>query len=178
MNGVRRKLETPSALAIALGVFVVLVLAWSAWGALSWLATPVALKTRLAGIDEAVRQVATIGRQAGDPGRYADHALCEAPLLEAAQTLQGQLVNVAAAARLTASSVTVIPPDPNGDSARPTPVSFKLEASGGYEAVLGLIRSLGQNEPEVFADTLDLTSQTSSVSIKLTGRVLCKPPVL
>jgi hypothetical protein len=74
---------------------------------------------------------------------------------------------------LTAPKIQVTTPGSSEFTGRPAPVLFQIEAVGGYDAVLGLLRVLGQNEPEVFADTLDLKSETSVVAVKLTGRVLC-----
>ncbi len=72
-------------------------------------------------------------------------------------------------------SVTVSPPDSVAVTSRLSPVLFELDARGGYDQVISLLRQLAEAQPQIFADTLDLKSETSTVSVKLTGRILCSP---
>ncbi len=51
---------------------------------------------------------------------------------------------------------------------------FTLEVTDRYDVELGFLSRLAQSEPEVFADSLDLTSRTSAVALKLSGRVECQ----
>lgn len=50
-------------------------------------------------------------------------------------------------------------------------LSFGTEAQ--YDALLHFLETLGDNQPEVFVDTADLTPNTSVATLKLTGRALC-----
>ncbi len=74
---------------------------------------------------------------------------------------------------MTGPKIAITPPDVTWMGDRPTPVLFQLEATGRYDAALSLLKLLADGEPEIFADQMDIKSQTSTVWIKLTGRVLC-----
>ncbi len=54
------------------------------------------------------------------------------------------------------------------------PVTFTVTATGRYDLVQAFLGVLAQARPQIFADTLDLTPQTSVVSMKFTGRVVCR----
>ena len=168
-------LRAPDAMVVALAVLTTLVIAWIAFSLLSALARPPRLKARLDQIDARTERITSISREAGGSSTYLAHAVCTQAGAQAAQALSDQLSRAAAVAGLAAPKVSVTPPDAPELDGRLTPVLFQLEASGAYDAVLGMLRTLGQSEPQLFADTLDLKAETSIVSIKLTGRVLCLP---
>jgi hypothetical protein len=168
--------RAPNALVVVVGVILLIALAWAGFGGLSTLSQPPNLKARLDRIDQVADRIGRIPHEAGDPSAYLPHALCTSALSQTGQSLDSQLRGAAAAAGLATPQVAVFPPDAAELDGRATPVTFQLEASGAYESVLGLLRELASNEPQVFADTLDMKTQTSVVSIKLTGRVLCQPP--
>ncbi len=50
---------------------------------------------------------------------------------------------------------------------------FELEATGRYDMVLAYLKLLSRDGPEIFADAVDLKSEVSAVSLKLSGRVMC-----
>jgi hypothetical protein len=49
----------------------------------------------------------------------------------------------------------------------------RFQASGSYESALMAMDQLAKRRPQVFADTVDLTSKTSSVTLVFSGRVFC-----
>lgn len=52
-------------------------------------------------------------------------------------------------------------------------VRLEFAGSGSYEAAMQMLDALSRSRPQVFVDTLDLTSKTSSVDLKFSGRVFC-----
>ncbi len=166
--------STPDVKTVCVAVLAGLAAVWAGFSGLSLLATPAHLKARLGAIETTAGRIDAAPRESGDPSAYAPHALCRASPQEAADALKTALAGSAATAGLAGAKIAVTPPDSAEAGGRPTPVLFELDAAGRYDSVLALLRLLDQAEPEVFADTLDLKSQTSTVSLKLTGRVLCQ----
>ncbi len=166
--------STPDVKTVCVAVLAGLAAVWVGFSGLSLLATPANLKARLAAIEATAGRIDAAPRQIGDPSAYAPHALCHASPRQAADALKTALAGSAATAGIAAPRIAVTPPDAAEAGGRLTPVLFQIDAAGRYDSVLALLRLLDQAEPEVFADTLDLKSQTSTVSLKLTGRVLCQ----
>jgi hypothetical protein len=170
-----RRARGPDALTVALAVLAALAGGGAAFGALSALSAPAGVEARAQRVEQIAARVGSSPPDAGNASAYAAHALCRGPTLQAADTLRGRLAAAADAAGLANPRITVAPPDPEAGG-RLKPARFQIEAAGGYEAMLGFMRTLDQGEPEVFADTFDLSSAVSSVTFKLTGRVLCSTP--
>ncbi len=159
--------------AVAAAAVVAIAAAWLAFAGLSGLAKPQDLKARLVALDAAAGRIEQAPHAGGDPSSYPRHALCRGQPPAEAQALQARLSAAATASGMTGPKIAVTPPDVTWMGARPTPVLFQLEATGRYDAALSLLKLLADGEPELFADQLDIKSQTSTVWIKLTGRVLC-----
>ena len=140
---------------------------------LSMAARPHGLTPRLGQVSGEVAQVETTLARAGGASPYAPGAVCHdaGPAAEAA--LRQRLQAGASAAQVNLANLTTAVGV--GDEAQGSlmPVTFQVEASGHYEAVVALLGALTKAEPEVFIDTADLKSQAASVALKLSGRVFC-----
>lgn len=155
-------------LAVSIGVLAAVVLG----SALSRLGTPEGFSGRL---DVLSTQVARIKKSAGLAQRSgALGAVCERHASDQASLLTKILPAMATQYGVQLSSAEATPEEPNSGGAAPlAPVHLQFGASGSYEGVMGLLDSLSRSKPQVFVDTLDLTSKTSSVEVKFSGRVFC-----
>ena len=163
----------PEAKVIVGAVLVGAACAWLGFAGLSGLAQPAHLKGRLAGVETLVSTVERAPRAAGDPAVYATHALCRTDPSLAGPQLQARVAAAAAQAGLSGAKLTLSPSDAASGGEQLTPVMFALDVQGRYDAVLLMLKLLAEGGPQIFADSLDLTSQTSAVSMHFTGRVLC-----
>ena len=140
---------------------------------LSLVARPHGLTPRLRQASDEVTQVETTLVRAQGVSPYVPGAVCHdaGPAAEAA--LKQRLQAAASASQVSLGGLTTALGA--GDEAQGglTPVTFRVEASGHYEAVVALLGSLTKAGPQVFVDTADLKSQASSVALKLSGRVFC-----
>jgi hypothetical protein len=166
----RRTVDVNTALmAVTIAAFVAVVF----YLVLSLVARPHGLTPRLSQVSGEVGQVETTLAGARGTSPYAPNAVCHdaGPAAEAA--LKQRLQSAASAAQVSLASLAS--GVGAGDEARGglVPVTFQVEASGHYEAVVALLGALAKAEPEVFVDTADLKSQTASVALKLSGRVFC-----
>ena len=165
----------PSMLALSAAVALAAAAAWLVFQALSALALPGQVPARLAHIEHALHRVELARQDAGDPSAFLPHAVCTQRTESAADNLKTRLVSAAAQAGLGAPTITVTPTDSMQAGGRLAPVMFELQGTGRYEAALGLLQNLARESPEVFADTLDMKSDSGVVTLKLTGRILCSP---
>ena len=168
--------EGPDVMRVVGAMLLAVVLAWLAFSTLAALARPARLGLRLERIEASVSRVDEAKRTFGDTSVYAAHAVCHEATQAAAESLRRRIEQAAGAAGLASPTIQLNPPDSMDVTGRLTPVLFEVDATGTYDSVMILLRQLAQGGPQVFADTLDLKSQTSSVALKLTGRVLCAPP--
>ena len=168
--------EGPDVVRVVVAMSLAVGLAWLAFSTLAALATPPSLGARLERIEASAARVDEARRAFGDTSGYQRHAVCHEGTQAAAESLRRRIAQAAAAAGLNGPTIQVNPPDSMDVTGRLTPVLFEVDATGTYDSVMILLRQLAQGGPQVFADTLDLKSQTSSVALKFTGRVLCTPP--
>ena len=66
---------------------------------------------------------------------------------------------------------TFEPSTPVGDSL--LAVNFRFETIGSYEDAMALLSDLDAVRPTLFADTVDLVSKTSAVSLQFSGHFYC-----
>ena len=146
--------------------------AMAAFAVLSGLSTPPRLEHRIDAVEANIERTRAVFGRPREPSHYLVDPLCHASPSNAADLVRAELTRTASQAGLAAPSVTVA-----GGSADPAnqtyPVMFTVDATDRYDLVLGFLDRLAQSEPEVFADSVDLVSKTSAVSLKLTGRVEC-----
>lgn len=156
-------------LAVTLGTCAFGLSVWT----LSTLARPNGVKAR---VDAVVRQVDRIEQLSRTPGaadRYPAGAVCE-NVTTGLQNLQGRLAAAASATSVKLVDVAVTPRSEPTEGAGPTsPVTFKLQADGNYEAVLLMLDVLDKAQPTILVDSVDLAPKASGVRLKMSGEVLC-----
>jgi hypothetical protein len=143
---------------------------------LSSIARPQGLQSELATATRQVAEVETRLQSPGDPYAYPTHALCrDSPDVAVAKLRARLTASGGGAVTLTNLSETAGVADEAGGGL--VPVTLQFEADGRYDAVINLLDGLAKSEPEVFVDTADLKSETSSVALKFAGRIYCSPSV-
>ena len=164
------------------GVLIAVVLAvaggWAGFALPGVLARPDHFTSRVQAIEVAAARIEGAPRESGDPSAYGLKAVCLEPAARAVDSLKDQLTRTAAAAGVATPRISISQPETVEVSGRLTPVLFTLESSGRYDSFLQMMTLLAENRPEIFADTLDLKSQTSTVAFKLSGRILCSTPAV
>ncbi len=165
----------PGAPAITLAIFAALTGGALVFAVLWSMARPPHMRARLDRLEAAIQQVQSRARQPMTGSVYLAHALCRSPPATAAELVRTELVRAAVGARLNSAQVILAPTTMADASERTFPVLFTVQATDRYDLVLGFLQKLAAAEPQVFADTIDLASRTSAVSLKLTGRVVCEP---
>jgi len=139
---------------------------------LSWLSRPADASARMAALEERVTSVEQAAR--GKRAKFDVDAVCQRTTAEEAKLLRTAIDGAASRLGLQVGALEVGAEPPNsGGAGALTPVGLRLAVSGSYEGAIQLLDQLGQGGPEVFVDTIDLTSNTSSVELKLVGRVYC-----
>jgi len=99
-------------------------------------------------------------------------ALCRQPSAEAARRLHDSLA--ASAARVgVPTDLLDVRPEGRGDPNAPEPLRIRINGTGSYEGVIGLVAEMARARPQVFVDSLDLTPKTSNVSLSFSGRAFC-----
>jgi hypothetical protein len=166
----RRVLEPGIAAAAAV---LAIAGAWAGYSGLAALARPAGLNADLERIRASIAKVEAAPRQGGDVSFYAPGAVCHDPPGRAADALRARLAAAAAGAGLAPPKITLADTGAPDVTQPLAPVIFQLETSGRYDQVIAYFRRLSEAGPQIFADSVDLRSQVSSVSLKLTGRVLC-----
>lgn len=146
------------------------VCALAAGVALTVLGRPAHLEDRLGAIEQRADQTAQLLRPRQDLGA-APEAVCSGDLVRQVAVLRTAVSDLGREQDLELSGLDIAPEAPGRSGL--TPVRIRFEASGGYEAALTLLDRLGRIQPQVFADTVDLVSQTSSVDLTFSGRVFC-----
>lgn len=140
---------------------------------LAAVAAPKDLRKDLAAISaEADQASALIKRSRGKPGLERGQ-LCARAAAEEAQALQASLANQASQLRLTPLSLETRALEAEKGVGKLTPIAIRLEVSGAYPDAIALLDALAAAQPKVFADAVDLTSNTSTVTLTFSGRVFC-----
>jgi hypothetical protein len=144
--------------------------------ALLALAHPRGLEARLARATAALTDVEAKLQAPGDPYAYPPHVLCRMGANAAGPALQDRVTALAAGSGLTLSSLSATPGVEDETAGGVAPVTLQFQTSGRYDAVIGFMGALAKNQPEIFADSVDLKSETSAVSLTFEGRIYCSPP--
>lgn len=164
----RYGLPTEAALAVPAALAVAALLAFG----FSALAQPPHVRERLAAIQADTAKAAELEDDNRGVTPYPRGAVCSDPA-----TAQGKVRKALDAAAARAGVTLVQPavaPTPLGeDGARLPALRLSFQATGSYEAVTQLLGDLAALQPAIFADTVDLKSQVSSVSLRFSGRVFC-----
>lgn len=166
------KSKTPDPVLIAMTTVLGVAAALGGFAALSALSTPSRLRGRVEALEASIERTQGILSRPRDPAHYLSAPLCHARAAEAGNIVRQEISAAAKASGLAAPTVTMSP-NVEDLASQTFPVMFTVDVTDRYDLVLGFLGRLAQSEPEVFADSLDLTSKTSAVSLKLTGRVEC-----
>ncbi|MDZ4370978.1 MAG: GspMb/PilO family protein [Phenylobacterium sp.] len=158
-----------AAYAVAAGAAAALLLGLG----LASVATPADFDERTARIAEQVEQAEALLRPVRDRGPFGAESLCVGAADGEAGRLDEQMRGYAGRLGLAVDAME-IRPEPVGDlESRVTPVRLRFTASGPYEGFVGLLALLGNQRPQLFVDSLDLTPKVSVVSLSMSGRVFC-----
>lgn len=136
-------------------------------------ARPSHYSARLAEITRQIHVAEAQLQSSGDPRAYSPKAVCRGDAGAASAVFKQQLQSAAAATSVTlvnAQAVAGASDEANGGL---TPIAVQLDGNGRYDSVVLMLGSLAKLQPQLFVDNVDLKSQTSSVNIKLTGRIYC-----
>lgn len=138
------------------------------------LSKPTAFETRLAKVAGDVDRTQRLAQAGGSANSHRPRAVCPGPGADNLEAVRSAFFAAAARAGVSSPAVSLTSLD-EGEHAALAPVRVSLQASGGYDAVLGMLGQFERLEPEVFVDVLELKSKTSSVDLKLSGKVYCWP---
>ena len=157
---------------IASGLVLTLIAAVAAWSLMSWLSKPTNFDVRMSELAKQVSRSETLAASAGALDSHPAHAVCPGLRPEDLDRLRASVGAAAVRAGLPAPSLTFSAAEAT-QTASMAPVKLNLQATGGYEAMLGLISQLERSEPEIFVDSLDLRTSAATVDLKLSGKVFC-----
>ncbi len=135
------------------------------------LSAPPEQKARLAALDQELAQVTSLSRISREGPTLPPGAICTKAPAEEAQVLANAIKDDAGQFKLTVTGLEVAPAA--GTDGRLAAVRIRYEASGPYEAALGLLDLMSKRSPQIYADSVDLTSKGSSVTLAFSGRAFC-----
>jgi hypothetical protein len=137
---------------------------------LSALARPVDQITRLAELNRKIDRIEALQRAPSDGVTYPKGAVCREGVGRGASLVEQKLRSGLGQARLVR---VAFDPSTAVEGEGLMAVSFRFETLGSYEDALGLLRGLDAARPTIFADSVDLVSKTSAVSLQFSGRFYC-----
>jgi hypothetical protein len=139
---------------------------------LSAMARPDDRAARLAQLERKLDRIETLQRGAADGGpAYPRGAICREGVGLGAGAVEQKLRAALGQAKLTA--IAFEPSTPAGDSL--LAVHFRFETVGSYEDAMILLSGMDAARPTLFADSIDLVSKTSAVSLQFSGHFYCSP---
>jgi hypothetical protein len=135
--------------------------------------TPSGFQRRLAALDQRTEQLRRWTSVRPSAAHYPQGAVCAMGVAKAEDLLRAGISNQAQAGRLTMSALDVgVDRDaPLGQTLAPLRVRFQVQ--GSYQGLVELMDRLSQTRPLLFVDNLDLISNTTSVTMKFSGRAYC-----
>lgn len=136
---------------------------------LAVLARPVDRAARLAELERKLDRLETLQRSAADGPTYPRGAICREGAGRGTGIVEQKLRAQLGQAKL--ASIAFEPSTPVADSLMA--VSFRFETVGSYEDAMALLRGLDAARPTLFADSVDLVSKTSAVSLRFSGHFYC-----
>lgn len=141
--------------------------------ALSSLSRPKDFDERLALLERRTAEAERLARTARTAKAYRPGVICAGSPADQAAAIRSTLESQAGQTQLSLTVVDVSPEGDGGDGARLETLRVRFEAAGAYEAALGLLETLERVQPQIFVDTVDLVSKTSSVTLSFSGRAFC-----
>lgn len=141
--------------------------------ALAAIAAPKALELRTQALAAQVPQIAALMRPSRGGAALAPGTICAGAPERQVQALRTRLTALAAERQLGVNALDVRIEPAADPGSKITPIRLRFEVAGSYEGAVELLRALAASRPAVFADTADLGSKTSSVTLAFSGRVFC-----
>lgn len=140
--------------------------------ALSTLARPSGFSGRMGDLEDSVT-ASEQSLKAGSGLSYAPGSVCDRTQVEEADAIKARLQAAAQSAGVTLTSLNAAAGPQGQGGVTLSPVTLQVQANGRYDQVMTLLTDLANDRPTIFIDTADLVSKTSSVDLKLEGRVFC-----
>ncbi|MGR4866930.1 hypothetical protein [Caulobacter sp. LARHSG274] len=137
---------------------------------LSALARPVHRAERLAQLDQKVERIAQLQRATAGGLTYPRGAVCREGIARGSDLVAQKLRAGLGQAQMVRLAFE---PSVSVDGSGLVVIGFRFETLGSYEDAMGLLRGLDAAKPAIFADSVDLTSRTSAVSLRFSGRFYC-----
>lgn len=162
-----------AAISIAYGAAVATMSAIAFALLLSALSTPQGYKERIATLQQKVEGVRRMLKPPAELAPYPADAVCAKGVSPTLDQLRKDIGGQAETAKLVLSQVELGPDEQARLGETLIPLQLKLQAQGSYESTIALLALLARHRPMVFADTVDLSSKTSSVTLKFSGRLFC-----
>jgi hypothetical protein len=135
-------------------------------------AMPSNFAQRLAALDQKTEKIHRWALRPGAPD-FPQGAVCTGGAVRGEAALRARIAAEAQASQLGLSTLEVRL-DPDGRPERSLePLDVTFEVKGTYQAGLDLMARLALVRPLIFAEAVDLTSNTSSVTLKVYGRAYC-----
>jgi len=139
---------------------------------LASLSAPPHFRARVAALKQQADEASRLLRPARMDGAAGVGSVC-ARAGEQPEALRKDLADYASQLGLQLSGVDIVTEPDVGAHEALTPLQLRFEATGGYDGALGLLDLLSRRQPDVFVETVDLTSNVSSVTIAFSGHVYC-----
>lgn len=165
----RRERSNGPGLAVAAAVLGGVVAVAAATG-LAALARPVDRAARLAELDRKLDRIEALQKSASGAPAFPRGAVCRDGGMGGAGVVEQTVRAGLGQARLVRIAFDPAAPI---DGAGLSVVGFRFETLGSYEDAMTLLGGLAAARPTLFADTMDLTSKTSAVSLQVSGRFYC-----
>lgn len=138
---------------------------------LSALAKPSDYAARRAALEQQIDQIERLQNTPRSGATYPKGAVCRGGLDQGAKQVE-QALRAAAGSEVMVSNL-VIEDLPQADAPGLRAARVRFEAVGGYGQTVALLSALGPLRPVVFADQVDLTSNTTAVTLQFSGRYYC-----
>lgn len=137
------------------------------------LATPPRLEVRTQALESQTLAVQRQARSGRSGIRYPADAVCARGQGGKIDALKEAIAASARTRGLSVVSMSVGPDETAPLSQTLVTLRVRLQATGSYDQVMGLLGDMSTLRPMVFADALDLKSKTSSVALSISGRAFC-----
>lgn len=137
---------------------------------LAAIASPKALTARVSALQGQSDEAARLLQRSRAPAGYPLDAVCSKSVDRQARDLRDALQGYAGALQLSVTGVEIEPVVARSGLA---PIRLRFQASGSYESAVRLLGALADQRPLIFADSVDMTSRTTSVTLVFTGRAYC-----
>jgi len=162
-----------SGLSIALAAGMAVLFAASIGLSLAALAKPSETDARISVRQQKIRALEQVFQARTSPRLYPADAICRQRPDQAAAQLRTLITGQAQAAKLAVTAVEIgsDPQAPLGETL--APLRIQLTTQGAYDATLSLMATMARYRPMIFVDAVDLSSKTSSVSLKFSGHLYC-----